>query len=1121
MSHLNQQYRILNRSNDILRLSLPSFCIFLAIAILVFCFGQYLVIAEFAPLASVTKRVQCIAGLFLIWVLKLLLIDLAHPFFTWRVSPAIKMKWKHLEEHLDGALQFLKSTSLKEHGKKQALSKLPWFLLIGPHHSGKSSLLAKASIKYILQKKTTSETKRGHAAQFWATKHAIFVETCGDDLGFSLLHDGRKVERETHDATWRYFLYWLKQKKRDAISGVILALPYTALTLSEKMQRYVARRLIERITAMATLGGKKISLHIVITQCDRMSGFAPFFHGLSQEESEQCFGVQLAKNNTEETLLLDVKQQCERLIKQVNQQLIHKLHHEPDVAIKPFIKEFPLQLEQVKRSICELLRRTQSILKYVELDAIYFTSAEQKPGETALSQDMKVADTTAVSVYSESQFTSRAYFVKAILMQLPLQIQRAAKKATLKFNEKIRWQYVLPAAIVLMISALFASDFIEGYSIQRAVQQKISSFQKQHPVLALSQEELSQTFGLLDSLKKIHDSQESVKNKFFSFYTKRALIHANVAYLKSIDIFLIPLLYKNLSGALVHSSNYESQSAYAMLKAYLMLTRYIDVDTTYLHQALLIIQPFHSQSEFANALNRHLPFAFKSDAKQTLQIDQALVQTARQYLWYLSKERLAYIILSNQNNYFLPMELPWQGNSTLLSTDHDFYIPMLFSAKSITTILTNDAIKATKEAIIGNDVLGVQRELLPDTQQEALLISNVRNIYIQAYANYWERMLTKVTLKANHNLNEWEQDILLLKNDNSILTQFLQLVYDNTYFEPIVSISPRLQSLDVLLDKRQAASQQLSLIQKSLDNVYDYVKPVFLSADRSKAAFQLTAKRMQDQRSAADPIVQLRLIAEKSPEPIKTWLQQIANQLWAHLLKEASLYIDIAWQEKIGRFFMAHLSNRYPFDGRAKEEVTLDQFKQFFATSGHLIQFYQEYLDTFIDYEDKAWRWKTVEAERLPFSEEVLKQMQLGLRIHDAFFPNNDDEISVQFSLAARQWGDELKQVMININDQKIIDFASKKEKHLLEWPGKSANAFSSVNFTLQNHQSINRQYTGQWSLFRLVEETFDVLLSKNEMVLDLSPEEYAAKYVISTKEPVNPFSTVKLAYFRLPEKLL
>lgn len=1052
--------------------------------------------------------------------MKVLLLDLAHPLFTWKVDDKTKQKWVRLEQRLSDVWGFLQTTFFTDHGKKTRLTSLPWILLIGPHRAGKTTLLSNAPIKYILQKKTTdAPSSEENKAVCFATKHAIFVEAEGNDLGFSLLHDGNRAERLQHDTTWRYFLYWLKKKQRRVpLQAVYLMLPYRLFTFSEKMRKYAVKRLSERLSAMEILPGK-IPLYIVVTQCDRMNGFVPFFHGLPQEESEQLFGIQLAKNSSYDALLYDVKEQCERLIRQINQQLIYKLHHENNADIKPYIKEFPLQLEQLKRNILDVLKRLQPALAQFSVGGVFFTSATQEAAKEVLASHGDSTASTAVTIYNSSLFAERTYFVKSLFTQLPSSLQKMAKQVIPKWHEKIRLQYVLPAIMLIFISSIFVNDFMHGMAVERAAQTATMLAMQEKNVHITHADQLRKVFAHLEALKKLEKEEKlTISYRFFSFYTKRALLHVQQLYLKSVDILLLPVLQQTLDNALSLYNNYELHVVYSTLKAYLMLTNEVKPDTAYLQQALLMVEPFHSHALFATHLKEHVAHAFQSDDRSRLPIDLNLVQTVRQYLWSLSKERLAYIILFNDDHYYVPMPLPWQkSNKNVLLLDQDFYIPSLFSAANLTNILTRDAIYVAKEALVGNQVLGLQQGQ-PIYEQDALLISNVRNIYIQAYANYWEKLLTHMAMRTTNNLIDWEKQALFFTQSDSLFMQFLQFVYDNTYFEPIISMSPKLKSLSALLDKNQTTFQQLAAIQHSLEGVYNYVRPVLLSDDRAKSAFELTAKRMQNQN---DPLTQLRLVADHSPEPIKTWLQQLANQLWAHLIQEASQYINVAWQEKIGRFFLTHFSNRYPFDVDAKEEVALDKFKGFFGTHGHFIKFYQQYLDPFIDYEEKTWRWKTLDGVHLAFSDDVLKQTQLGLRIHDAFFPNGGDDISVQFSLAARQWGGELKQVVITIHNQKIIDSPGKKSKHLLEWPGQSLAANSSVQFTLLDQKKLQRQYMGEWSLFRLIDDSFDAVLSKNELLLDLSPDDYPAKYVIETKEPVSPFSTVKLAYFRIPEKLI
>lgn len=1116
-----KHYAPMKQSNDIFRLSFPSFLLFLGLASLVLMFGHLINFGDhYFPLDTFAKKLELVLALFLIWMMKWLLVDLSHPLIVWKGNHKIKAKWKKIDSYLKDASRFLQATFYKVHDKQLNLANLPWFLIIGPHHSGKTNLFTNANIKYILAKRSAEEDKAS-PIHFWATRHAIFAETRGDDLGFSLLHDGKFVERESHDSIFRYFLYWLnKKKKAKTINGVILTLPATIFNLSEKMQKHAAKRLIERLNCLSLLKQNNIPVYIVITQCDRLSGFVPFFHSLSREESEQLFGIQLPKEQ-DSLILTQVKLQFEKLIKQINQQLIYKLHHETNVAVKPFIKEFPLELEQLKRSIFELVKRLQPALVNVNLEGIYLTSATQEMKNAALGEESEKSASTALVQYREV-LPARSFFVKSLFTQLPF-LREKKTKSIISWPQKLRLQYVLPLITVMVVSSFFAVDFFRGLRIENKLTETIAAYQKTKTLAAReTEEQFTQTLIMLDRIKATANLSENKKGAIFSFYTKRALNHARSLYFKTVDVFLLPTLYKGLEAALTQSNNYNVETVYAMLKSYLMFANYVEDNSEYLYQTLSFIEPFHSNDKLKNHLGNHILSAFKSGESMHYAFNQPLVDGVRRSLWYLSKERLAYIILANQNEYFAPIDFPWIKNqSALIMNDNNFYIPALFSAKNITAILTNDVLKAAKESIAGNTVLGFQTNY---NEPENLLIASIRNIYMQAYAHHWEKLLQHILLKTSANLTEWENNVTNFAASNSSFQQFLEVIFNNTNFEPITTISAKLKSLNALLDNNQNVNSQFFYqIQKNIVDVHNYVKPVLLSKDRSRASFEFTSKRLQDQRNV-DPLTQLRLLADKSPEPIKSWLNEVANQLWSHLMVEAGNYINLAWQERIGKFFTVNFASRYPFETNAKEEVNLAQFKLFFGTSGYFVQFYRQFLDAFIDYEEKTWRWKKVDNKHLAFSDDILKQIQLGLRIHDAFFPNGDDEISVKFAIKPRKWNDALKQVMIKINEQKSIDSANQKEidPHLFIWPNqaKSSHNLTSIQFLLGDQKKLTRRYKGDWGLFRLVDETFDTMLSKNEWILDLSPNEYSVKYVMSTDEPINPFSTIKLAYFHLPEKL-
>ncbi|MEQ1789947.1 MAG: ImcF-related family protein, partial [Rickettsiales bacterium] len=400
------------------------------------------------------------------------------------------------------------------------------------------------------------------------------------------------------------------------------------------------------------------------------------------------------------------------------------------------------------------------------------------------------------------------------------------------------------------------------------------------------------------------------------------------------------------------------------------------------------------------------------------------------------------------------------------------------------------------------------------------LSEQLRTMYIRNYVDTWENALTRFHLSDATSLSQLNALIDNITNNDSPLLQFLQAIYDNTYFEPVSSASPKLLALGALLDKRNNSEILLTQIFTTLRTLHQEIQPVVTATNEEKAAFEMIANMTKNNHSP-NVFLQLRLIADKSPEPLKTWLEKISNDSWQLLMHEGNHYLDISWNQQVIRAYQADIANRYPISRNAKKEITLDKFSEFFGNPGVIIDFYHQYLTAFIDTSTPEWRWKLLGNTKLPFSEDTLRQIQHAMRIHDTFFPNGDNKLLVQFSLQPYVFGKNIKSVAFNMNNRLVInDKAGARKSHALTWPGTDNVKTTSVQLLATNQQMINRNFPGYWGWFKLVTQSIDSAVSPKKMVLNLSVNDWTAKYVLSTEGQYNPFLSVNLQHFYLPKKL-
>lgn len=1129
LHRFNTQF-LLKLPRDVYIKSLASLGCVLLVCAIIWVAGPRLAWNAAYPLLQIEKRIYIMTALLLLWALKVLLIDLDIPNPTQHKDPVIAKKLTALQSRFFGAIRFLQKTMVTKQGKSVSLDSLPWYLLIGPSGAGKSSLLANSDVNFILQKQLAAHQathlESSESCDWWITRDVCIVDVPGKYL---LLPEAGQKKLPAYNYVWQFFLSLLKKYRgRNGIAGIILALPLPELMKQSDLKQYhkTLKSIFYRLNELQKQHAEQeIPCHIIITKCDLLPGFVDFFTESANEEISQAWGVSLGKSKSGEKIDDVFAHRFDALIKKVNQQLIWRLHHERNPMARPYIKDFPLQVERAKELIQDFIKKLSATYSSFSLQSVYLTSALQE----TVDEDAQVLEEAinssqrSVQLFQEPTAKSRSYFIKQFITHglAPGQERTIYKRVN---TWKSHLAFAFSALMILAATFIFGRDF--GHSVQytNAIKSDITQYNLAIQQIQDPDGQLAKTIDLLNTLEKNADGTE---HKFdlthlLNFYTHKSQEKASVAYHQALQLVLLPELRNYLGEYLRNPVNRNADNVYATLKAYLMLGDATHFDLEYITSSIKHILPKALNDEAASQLLNHLNLALKT-MWNPLPLNIELVQQTRRFLTGMSTTQLSYIILKNvdSNTAMVPLNLGINRGqySVFVNNPALEQVPAMFTAKSFANIISQEAMTAAQEASIGNWILGADFTPNNDPTVVNALMETIRATYVSTYISTWEKIVSSVEVMKPTNLMQTDALIQNMISADSPLLQLLQTIHDNTYFEPITTTSAKLYHLGLLVDKSKESDNILFQVFSALQQVHQSLEPIMTAENEKKAAFEAVANRMQHQ-GTPDVITQLLIVADKCPEPVKSWLNAIANDTWRYLMQDAARYIDFSWHEQVGRTYDAEIANRYPFSTSMNKEVKLQHFVAFFGNPGIVMNFYNQYLQRFIDTSKTEWSWKTIDGRKLPFSDETLHQIQTAMNIHHTFFPNGDNKLFVQFTLQPHKIGKEIKNVRISLNDKQITDTPKGKSPHIITWPNTNKPRLTTIRLTMNNQNVINKNYSGEWGLFKLVNESFETIVSKKSMVLNLSMDEHPAQYLLLTEKQFNPFLTLNLKHFHLPHDL-
>jgi type VI secretion system protein ImpL len=1031
---LRPQFLTTLLTNDINLKSIFFFCVFALLAAAIWFGGPLVAWEDHVPLEDAHMRLYAISFLFFAWLLKFIFIDLdGINFFQFQRSEARK-KLQPLQNQFQGAMQFLKNTFITKHGKQTRLIQLPWYLLIGPHNAGKTSLLANSTVNFILQRQfqhqNTKNLDASENCNWWVTRDASIIDVPGK---YFTNIDLTKKTKPSSPILWRFFLRLVKKYRgKDGIDGIVIAFPLPELMAQDDPKKYqtMARNLFQRLHELQKAFPKRLPYYLLITKCDLLPGFSEYFAELGNDEAAQAWGVMLPEPERGESIADLVSQRFNSLIRKLNQQLIWRLHQERNPMMRPAIKDFPLQIERLKEFAADFIKKLNTMHTDLALQGVYMTSALQtvtEPRDMYLESDEYIAQ-QEVQLFSEPKSLTRPYFIKQFITH-GLASQHADFTPPLK---KHIWQrriaYAASIGAVATTTMLLARDFEVGVEKAYSIQNNLSEYRLAIQAFHNPNEQLIKTIALLETLHKAvkHEGFKLDLSHLLSFYSYKSQEKVGLVYNEALQTILLPQVKRYFEEYLNLPVNRNSDTVYAALKAYLMLGNHVLMQPDVFLYTLQQLLPKSMDATDAEHLQWHLSAAL-SAMPNAMVLNEHIIQKTRAFLIGTPVVQLSYIILKNINDNDHGMALNLGTNTAengpLISPQPKVELPTMYTAKNLSSVLAQDITAAAGEGIKGNWVLGDNLNANP--QLEAAVILQLRTTYINSYVNAWENVLNTIRINLPKSLAETDALILNLIGNNSPLVQLLQTLHANTYFEPMVAASPRLEKLDALIDKSGRADNLLFQIFSGLRLMHQYLQPIMSAKDPGKAAFEALSYRVKH-NDKPDAIIQLRIIADKAPEPIKSWLEELSNHTWHLLMQNASHYLNTAWDEQVMQMYRTDIADRYPFSTTSDLDVDVKKFTTFFGSTGLVMNFYHNVLQPFIDSSKPDWHWKAFGNEKLPFSEDALRQLQQALRIQHTLYPNEDNKLYVQFSMEPYKFGKPVKRARLNIKDKKLMGKDSK-----------------------------------------------------------------------------------------------
>ncbi len=798
------------------------------LALLIWFIGPLLAVGSFRPFEGWLARLLTIVGIFLVWAAVVLIGWLRRRRTNERMAEDLAAagaetvsedaltsaeEIAEIKQRMQDAMALLKQAKLGGGASgRQYLYQLPWYILIGPPGSGKTTALLHSGLNFPLADRLRGESLEvrgvgGTRNCDWVfTNEAVLIDTAG-----------RYTTQDSHEAvdqaSWLGFLGMLKKyRRRQPINGVLIAVSLADLVVwTEAERQQHARTIKQRIRELTEQLGVRFPIYVLFTKCDLIAGFAEFFDDLGREERQQVWGMTfpLDEGKGQEGVAGQFASEFELLLRRLNDRLVERLHQEQDSVRRALVYGFPQQMASMREPLQDFLNEIFRPSRFEQrrlLRGVYFTSGTQYG--TPIDRLMGAMAATfgiGQQALTAASGGGRSYFLTRLLRSVVFP-EASVVSVNRRVEQRRKWMHrAAYAGSALLIMALGAAWYV-SYTNNRALiaeaGQHIQTYESQVAGLDLNpvdSTDLLQVLAPLNTLRNMpagharRDEGVPLLLTFGLYQGDRLGAQAVRAYREALNDLMLPRLLLRLEEVI--QANLENPEAlYDPLRVYLMLGGRATVDadlvtTWFTRDWDLAMYPGPGNRDNRTLLAGHLQTLLERPLRPpTLHGD--LVTRAQEVLGQQPPAALAYarIIDTRAARTLRDWRLIEHGGPFVRDVfvhragpQEPLAVAGLYTYNGFYTYFLPAMIREARRVAEERQIIEGREGADIDQRELGALEDQILRRYLVDYVNRWDTMLSNVTIVSfDDNPDRAAQIMTYLSSPDSPLRLMLRAVCRET-----------------------------------------------------------------------------------------------------------------------------------------------------------------------------------------------------------------------------------------------------------------------------------------------------------------------------------------------------
>ena len=1147
-----------------------------------------------APLASQTVRLICIMVALVLWGLNNLRIQARNkktnsnlvsdlkqaqePGPASGLSEQTREEMFQINERFAQALDTLKRYRFKGATGKKALYELPWYIIVGPPGSGKTTALVNSGLEFPLADQFGRGALQGiggtRNCDWWFTNEAVLIDTAGRYT----TQDSHKV---VDSSAWEGFLELLRRnRRRRPINGAIVAISLQDLLMQTEDERALhAKTIRTRLDELMEKLQIRFPVYLMFTKADLVSGFTEFFEDFSREEREQVWGISLpdAPHKDSAPDFDFVRSELTNLTQNLYSRVMWRMHQERDSKRRAAIQGFPQQFENVRFIAEQFVRQTFAFnrFKYQPyLRGVYFSSGTQDGTPidrlmASVAANFGFAREVAQSPHQQGKsFFLGRLFREVIFPEAELVGSNVGYERTIRWLQ--RGAYVAMLLIMIALGVVWSGSVMRHKSFMQEVDAKVDEYNLANEKVTAWNNDARIILPSLNALfeaAKVYDQQDHPWLTSLGLYDTRVDSEADRAYQQQLKTQLLPRLLASMEKEI--QLGYEAGDLYDTFRIYMMFQKIDKMDKERVEQWFVQHweKSLRGEGTRRQELEFHLAQLMRLDLEPS-ELNAALVKDTRALLLREPVAQRVYSRVRTNPLYNREVDLlSLFGSSTRSiyqidsNVQRNLSIPVMFTKEGYDNIDLSTGSPLVADIVNERWVLTDDENAKIDFIEADLeeVSEQVQTLYLNEYIRVWDDVYKQLHLTEFRNLRQAEEVLANIVDPvYSPFMSILQVGQLNTQLKPppediaaLAEKNPRkggrktklatslllsqyegtkvdkhFRDINALVSEGSAGMAPVNSIMDKVQNLHEFMTDISMAPDPGQQAFNVARQRFDG--GAGNAITSLRAYAQSLPEPVRPWLEDICNQSWKVLLNAAHTYVDSEWRAMVYRPYSQALQGRYPLNRSSTDEMALYDFSEFFKPGGTVDQFYDEFMAPFISTRG-GWRNRVIDGYALGFSDQVLRQMANAQSIKDIFYRESPDTIAVTMELRPRAMEERDARFTLDVGDERLTYKHGPKFWQTVRWQANQDNMRVRMAFEDVRGSQYDRSFQGAWAWFRLLDASYVEKTAQSTSYLvtfsvgderGTQRDAHKITYEVKTKSIDNPFRREVLNAFRCPESI-